>query len=85
MVHTNLKTIINLGGVARQMTSLTLLVLKPRKVNYALMCLSALTAEAITMQTLTNVHSGNTGLTVTSTTRKSLRSMKTGPSQFVQL
>lgn len=72
-----MKTIANLSDIARQMISLTLLVLEPRKMNYTLTYSSALTAKVIIRWTLTNVYSGNTGLTVTSTIRKLLRSIKT--------
>jgi len=61
------------------MTSLTLLILKSRKANHALTHSSALTAKVITRYALTNIYSGKTGLTVTGTTRKSLRSVKTEP------
>ena len=80
MVHINLKTITNLGNVVRQMTSSTLFILKPRKANYALIYSSALTTEVITRQTLNNVRSRNTGLTMTGITRKLSRSVKTKPS-----
>jgi len=64
------------------MTTSTYLILKPRKVNYAYIYSNTPTVVEITRQTLNNVCFGSTGLTTTGITRKSLRSIKTGPNQF---
>jgi len=83
MVSTSLKTIANLGGVARQMTRSTLQGCKQRKENYVLIHSNAQTVEEITKQIPTNVRFGDTGLIGSGNKKNMLRSMITDPSQFV--
>ena len=85
MAYTNLKTTINLDGVAKQTIRSTHLILKPRKTNHAHTYSNTPTVMETTRWTLTNVCFRSTDLTVTGTTRKSLRSVKTEPNQFTQL
>ena len=82
---TNLKTIVNLGGVTKPTKKQTHHALKQKKMNYVYMFSNALTAIVIIRQTLIFVCSRNTGLTMNSTTKNILRSMKTGQNQFAQL
>ena len=85
MAHINLEITANLVGAAKQMTRSIHHVSKLKKANYAYMFLSVQIAEVTIRQTLTYVCSGNIGLTGNSTTKRLLRSMKTGLSQFAQL
>ena len=84
MVYTNLKTTTNLDGVSKWMTRSTHLVLKLRKANHTHMYSNALTVVKTTRQTPTNIYFRSTDSIVTGTTRKSSRSVKTGPNQFAQ-
>ena len=83
MVLTNLKTTANLGGAAKQMRNLTHPDSKRRKESHALTHPNAQTAEVIIKPTPTCVHSGDIGSTESGNKRNILRSMITGPNQFV--
>ena len=83
MVPTDLNTIENSVGVARQMPRSTCLGLKSRRVNHALTLSNALTARAIIKLIQISVHFGGTDLTENSTWTNTPRSMKTGQNQFV--
>jgi len=82
-VLTNPKTIRNLDGVVRQMIRSILQDWKRKKRNHALTHSNAQIAEEIIKQTPTNVHSGDTGSIGNGSKGSILRSVKTGPSQFV--
>ena len=85
MACINLKTTANLVGAAKQMIRSVHHASKLKKANHACMFLSVQIAEVTIRQTLTYVCSGNIGLTRNGTTKRLLRSMKTGLSQFAQL
>jgi len=85
MVLINQKIIANLAGVARPMQKQTPCILKPKKVSYAYTHSNTPTVEAIIKRTLTYVHFEDTDLIESDTKRNMLRSMKTGPNQFIQL
>ena len=74
---TNLKTILNLGGAAKPTKKQTHHTLKQKKTNCVHMLSNVLTAIVIIRQTLTFVHSKNTGSTVNGTTKNISRSVKT--------
>jgi len=76
---------MNLAGAVRPMKRLTYHTLKPRKTNYAHTLSSVPIVEANIRQTLQHVYSGRTASIESSTRRNTLRSMKTGSTQFVQL
>jgi len=83
MGHTNLNTIRNLAGAARQMPRPTCQDWKQKKENYAPTYSSTRIAKETTKQTPTNVHFGNTGSIGNGIRRSTLKSMKTDPNQFV--
>ena len=82
MVYINLKTTANLVGTAKQITRSIHHTLKLKKANHACMFLSVQIAKVTIRQTLTYVCSGNIGLTGNGITKRLLRSVKTGLSQF---
>ena len=82
MVHINLKTTANLVGITKQITRSIHHASKLKKANHACMFLSVQIAKVTIRQTLTYVCSENIGLTGNGTTKRLLRSMKTGLSQF---
>jgi len=81
--HTNLSTIRNLAGAARQTPRLTHQDLKRKKGNYAPTCSSAQIAEETTKWTPINICFGNTGSIENGIRGSMLRSMKTDPNRFV--
>ena len=83
MVPTSLKTIVNSGGVARQMTRSTIRGWKQRKENCVFIHSNAWTVKEITKQIPTNVCFGDTGLIRSSNKKNMLRSVITDLSQFV--
>jgi len=83
MVLTNLNTIENSVGVARQMPRSTCQDWKPRRVNHAPTHSNVLTAGATTKLALTNVCFGDTNSIGNSTRKSTLRSVKTDQNQFV--
>jgi len=76
---------VNLAGAARPMKKLTHYISKPKKANHACTLLSVLTIEINIRQTLQHVHSGRTALIESGTRRSTLRSVKTGSTQFIWL
>ena len=82
-VPTNQKITANSNGAAKQMRNLTYSDLKQRKGSCALTLSNIQTAEAITKLTSTCVHSRGIGSTESGNKRNILRSMKTGPNQFI--
>jgi len=82
-VLTNLITIENSVGVARQMPRSTCQDWKPRRVNHAPTHSNVLTAEATTKPTPTSVCFGDTDSIGNGTRKSMLRSMKTDQNQFV--
>jgi len=85
MALTRLKTIINTDGVARQMRRLIPLTLKQKQALCAHILSNAPIVMEITKQTQTYVCSGSIGSIVNGMLRNMLRSMKTDPTQPVQL
>ena len=81
-VLTNQKTIVNLGGVARQMKKQTLLDSKQRKENHAHTCSSVQTVGETTKLTQISVRSGGIDSIENGSRKNTPRSMKTGSSQF---
>jgi len=82
---TSLKTIVSLAGVAKLTLRQILLTLKQKKANHVLISLNALTVEIIIKLIQTYVPFGDIGSTKIGTRKNTLRSMKTGPNQLVQL
>jgi len=82
---TNLKIIVSSAGVVKLTQRRTPLALKQRKVNHVLIHSNVLTVKATIKQTQTHVPFGDIDSTESGTRRSMLRSMKTGPNQFVQL
>ena len=85
MALIRLKTIINSGGVAKQIIKLTSLILRQKKMNHVCIPLSALTVVEITKWTPTYVCFGNIGSITNGTSRNITRSVKTSPTQFAQV
>ena len=85
MALTRLKTIVNMDGVARQMRRLILLALKQKQVLYAHILSNAPIVTEITRQTQTYVCSESIGSIMNGMSRNTPRSMKTDPTQPVQL
>ena len=83
MVPTSQKITANLGGAARRMKNLIHSNLKWRKRNHALIHSNAQTVEVITKLIPICVHSGDIDSTESGNKRNTLRSMKTGSSQFI--
>ena len=83
MLPTSVKTTANSGDVAKQMKSPTLHNLKQRKGSYVFTHSSVWTAEEITKLIPICICSGDIGSIGSGNKRSMLRSMKTGPSQFV--
>ena len=83
MVPTSLKTIANLGGVARWMTGSTLQGWKQRKENHVLIHSNARTVKEITKRIPTNVCFGDIGLIGSGNKKNMLRSIITDPSWSV--
>ena len=77
MALTRLKTIVNLGGGARQMRKLIFLTLKQKQVLCTHIHSSAPIVTEITKWTLTYVHSGSIGSIMNGISRNILRSVKT--------
>ena len=82
-VLTNLITIENSVGVARQMPRSTRQDWKPRRVNHAPTHSNVLTAGATTKPTPTSVYFGDTNSMGNSTRKSTPRSMKTDQNQFI--
>jgi len=82
---TRLRTTINLGGVAKQMRRLIPFILRQKKANYIHICLSAPAVMEIIKQTSIYVCSGDIGFIVSSISRSTMRSVKTGQLLFAQL
>jgi len=82
---TNQKIIMNLTGAARPMRRLTHYALKPRKVCHVHTPSSIPIVKANIRQTLLHVCSGRTASIKNDTRRNTLRSVKTGLTQFAQL
>jgi len=82
MTLTNLKTIINLGGAAKQTRQPILPVLKQKKTNYVCICSSAPITIEITRQTPTYVCSGNIDSIENSTSRNITRSVTINASRL---
>ena len=85
MDHTKSNIIAILPGVVRQISRLILHILKPNRVNYALIQSNISIARAITRPILTPVLSGITASTRSSILRSIKNSENLGISQFVQL
>ena len=85
MVPTNLNIIATLLGVIKPMIKLTLLDLKPRKVNHVLICSSAPTTKEIIKQTQTYFPSESIISTTTGITRNNRNFIKIEITQFTQL
>jgi len=83
IVPTSPKTTANLGGVAKQTKSPTLHNLKQRKGSYVLTHSSVRTAKEITKLIPICIHSGDIDSIGSGNKRSTLRSVKTGPSQFI--
>jgi len=81
----NQRIITNLAGAARPMKRLTHNTLKLRKMNYVCTPSSVLIVEANIRQTLLHVHSGRTTSIENDIRRNTLRFMKIGSTQFIQL
>ena len=81
---TSLKIIMSLVVIAKLTQRRILLILKLRKENCALTLSSALIVKVIIKQIWIHVPFGDIGSTENSTRRNTLRSVKTGPNQFVQ-
>ena len=81
---TNPKTIISSASIAKLTQRQILLALKQRKANCVLIHSIALTVEMIVKQIQTHVPFGDIGSTESGTRRNTLKSVKTGPNQFVQ-
>ena len=80
---TSLKTIMSLASITKLTQRRIFLVLKQRKANCVLILSNALTVKVIIKQIQTHVPFGDIGSTEISTRRNTLRSMKTGPNQFI--
>ena len=80
---TNLKIIVSLTGVTKLTQRQTPLTFLHFKVNCVLIHSNVLTVEATIKQTQTHVPFGDIDLTESSTRRSMLRSVKTGPNQFI--
>jgi len=76
---TRLKTIVNLGGVAKQMRKLIPLAWRQKKTNYVCIPSSAPTVMEITKWTPTCVHFGNISSIMNGISRNITRFMKTSP------
>ena len=85
MDSTNQRIIMNLAGATRPTKRLTHHTLKPRKANCAHILSSIPIVEVNIRWTLQHVHSGRTASMKNGTRRNTLRSMKTGSTQFVWL
>jgi len=82
---TNWRTIVNLAGTVRPTKKLIYHASKPKKANCAHTHSSVPIVKANIRQTSQYVHSGRTTLIESGTKRSTLRSVKTGSNQFVQL
>ena len=76
---------MNLAGITRPTKRLTHYTLKPRKVNCIYTLSSVPIVKVNIRRTLQHVHSGRTASIENGTRRNTLRSMKTGSTQFVWL
>jgi len=85
MAPTSLKTIDNLGDVARRIRKLTSLASKQKKTICAHILSSVSTVAEITKWTQTYVCSGNIGSIVNDMSKSMPRPVKTGQTQSVQL
>jgi len=83
MVLTNLNTIENLVGVARQIPRSTHQDWKPRRANHAPTHSNVLTVGATTKLTPTNVRFGDTDSIGNATRKSTPRSVKTDQNQFI--
>ena len=81
---TNQRITVNLAGIAKPTRRPTSLISKLKRASYALTHSNVLTAVASIKQTQPLVCSGKIGLIGTGTKRSTLRSVKTGSSQFIQ-
>ena len=85
MGPTNLKIIVSSAGIVKLTQRQISLLLKWRKTNHVFIHLNVLTVEATIKQTQTHVSFGDIDSIESGTRRSMLRSVKTGPNQFVQL
>ena len=85
MALTRLKTIINLGGVTRQMKRLIPLASRQKQMLCAHIHSSAPIVIEITKWTQTYVHSRSIGSIMNGMLRNMLRSVKTDQTQSIQL
>ena len=82
---TNQRIIVNLASITRPTKRLTHHVLELRKASYVRTLSSVPIVEANIRRTLQHVHSGRTTSIESGTRRNTLRSMKTGSTQFIRL
>ena len=78
MVHTNLRTTVNLGGAAKWTRRQTHLISRQRKANYAPTHSNTLIVRVITKPTPTSTHSRDINSTENGTKRNTPRSVTTG-------
>jgi len=83
--HTSSNTTVRWHGATKPTIRLTHLGWKPRKTCHALMNSSVLIAKKHTKPTTPSAHSGNTGLTESSTQKKPKSSGKSEPTQSAQM
>ena len=82
---TNQRIIVNSASAARPTKRLTHHALKPRKANHICTLSSILIVEVNIRWTLQHVHSGRITSIESGTRRNTLRSIKTGSTQFIWL
>jgi len=82
-VPTSPKATANSGGVVKRTKNPTLHNLKQRKGSHVLTHSSVQITKEITKLILTCIHSGDIDLIGSGSKRSTLRSIKTGPNQFV--
>ena len=81
----NLKIIVSLASVAKLTQRQISLTLKWRKSNHVLIHSNVLTVEMTIKQTQTHIPFGDIDSIESGTRKSMLRSVKTGPNQFIQL